>query len=195
MSRIGNLSISIPSAVTVEKTGRKVLVTGPKGSLSLEIDPKISVEVEPEKIIVNRKNDQKRVKSLHGLTRSLMANMIDGVTEGWSKDLELVGVGFRVQGGGNKLTLNIGYSHPVDVLAPEGINFEVLENTGGASGTKIKVSGIDKQLVGQVAANIRKIKIPDVYKGKGIRMVGEYVRKKLGKSGKVGVAGAVGGAK
>ena len=186
MSRIGNLPILIPSSVTVEKTGRKFLVTGPKGSLSLEIDSKISVEMEPEKIIIKRKNDQKRVKSLHGLTRSLIANMITGVQTGFSKNLELLGVGFRVEGGGSKLSLNVGYSHPVEVLAPEGITFEVSENT------KIKVSGIDKQLVGQVAANIRKIRIPDVYKGKGIRMVGEYVRKKLGKTGKIGVAEAGG---
>lgn len=184
MSRIGNAPVLIPANVTVEKSGRTVKVVGPKGSLNLEVEPEISVELDAGKIIVKRKNDQKKVKSLHGLVRSLIANMVKGVIEGWSKDLELVGVGFRAQGTGDKITLNVGYSHPVDILAPEGISFEVLENV------KIKVSGIDKQLVGQVAANIRKIRVPDVYKGKGIRYQGEYIRKKLGKTGKIGAAGA-----
>lgn len=187
MSRIGNLPILIPEIVTVEKTGRAVVVNGPKGNLKMEIDPNISIELEGNKIKVIRKNEQKKVKALHGLTRNLIANMISGVVSGWSKDLELVGVGFRATVSGNQLTLNVGFSHPVEVLAPEGITFEVSDNT------KVKVSGIDKQLVGQVAANIRAIKPPDVYKGKGIRMVGEYIRKKLGKSGKVGATGVVGG--
>ena len=123
------------------------------------------------------------------MVRSLIANNITGVTSGWNKDLELVGVGFRAQSNGNKLTLNVGYSHPVDIEAPEGVSFEVLENT------KIKVSGIDRQVVGQVAANVKKVRVPDVYKGKGIRYQGEYIRKKLGKTGKSGAAGAGGGAK
>lgn len=187
MSRIGNSPILIPSGVIVEKTGRTVGVAGPKGSLSLGVDPAIEVEIEAEKVIVKRKGEQKKVKALHGLTRSLIANMITGVTNLWSKNLELVGVGFRAQVSGNKLILNVGYSHPVEIIASEGVSFELADNT------KIKVSGIDKQLVGQVAANIKKVRIPDVYKGKGIRYEGEYIRKKVGKSAKVGAA--VGGAK
>lgn len=185
MSRVGNSPILIPEGVTVE-AGKAVLVTGPKGSLELAVDPAIGVEIKDGKVIVRRKGEQKRVKSLHGLTRNLIANNIVGVTSGWSKDLELVGVGFRAQDSGGKLTLNVGYSHPVEVEAPVGISFEVSENT------KIKISGIDKQLVGQVAANIKKIRVPDVYKGKGIRYAGEYIRKKLGKTGKVGATGAAG---
>lgn len=192
MSRIGQSPVSVPQGVTVEKTGSDLKVFGPKGSLSLKLTPEIKVEIEDNQVIVKRKNDQKKVKALHGLTRSLIANMISGVVEGWSKNLELVGVGFRAQSNGDKITLNVGFSHPVEIAAPEGIFFEVFDNTGGASGTKIKVSGFDKQLVGQVAANIRSVRPPDVYKGKGIRYEGEYVRKKLGKSGKVGVLGAGG---
>lgn len=189
MSRIGNAPILIPAGVTVSKAGQQVGVTGPKGTLSLTVDRNIEVEVVEDKVIVKRANDEKKVKALHGLTRSLIANMVIGVTEMWSKKLELVGVGFRVQLAGNKLTLNVGFSHPVEVMAPEGITFEVADNT------KIKVSGVDKGLVGQVAANVKKVKIPDAYKGKGIRYEGEYIRKKVGKSAKVGAAGAAGGAK
>lgn len=181
MSRIGNAPILIPEGVTVTKAGRKVSVTGPKGELTIETDPAILVMVEKSQIIVKRKGEQKKVKALHGLTRSLIANMILGVTSFWSKNLELVGVGFRAQTDGGKLTLNVGYSHQVEILAPVGITFEVSDNT------KIKVSGIDKQLVGQIAANIKKVRVPDVYKGKGIRFEGEYIRKKAGKSAKVGV--------
>ena len=189
MSRIGDSHILIPSGVTVEKTVGKVVVSGPKGRLNLEINSSITVEIEGEKIIVKRKNDLKKVKALHGLTRSLINNMVLGVTEGWSKNLELQGVGFRAQVDGSKLILNVGYSHPVEIEAPEGISFEVLDNT------KIKVTGFDKQLVGQISSNIKKVRVPDVYKGKGIRYQGEYIRKKVGKSAKVGAAGAVGGAK
>src|SRR3990172_6036971 len=166
MSRIGNAPILIPAGVTVEETGRTVNVTGPKGNLSLNVDPSIGVKVEGNKVVVNRKNDQKKVRALHGLTRSLIANMVEGVHNLWSKDLELVGVGFRAQVNGDKLILNVGFSHPVEIVAPEGINFEVADTT------KIKVSGIDRQLVGQVAANIRAVRAPDVYKGKGIRYAG-----------------------
>lgn len=188
MSRIGNMPIEIPSGVTVEKKGSEVVVNGPKGNLSQHIDPLISVDVEGEKIVVKRKNDEKKVCALHGLTRSLIANMINGVTEGWSKNLELVGVGFRAQVNGNEITLNVGYSHPVKVVAPKGIIFEVIDNI------KIKVSGIDKQLVGQISSNLKKVRIPDVYKGKGIRYEGEYIRKKAGKAAKAGATG-VGAAK
>lgn len=186
MSRIGNALILIPAGVTVESQDMKVKVLGPKGKLEMSVQPLISLEINDGKIIVKRKNDEKRVKALHGLTRNLIANMIIGVTNGWSKSLELVGVGFRAEVLGNKLILNVGYSHLVEVVAMEGITFEVTDNT------KIKVSGIDKQLVGQIAANLRKVRKPDVYKGKGIRYSGEYIRKKVGKSAKVGVAGAVG---
>lgn len=184
MSRIGNSPILIPPAVTVEKHGKLVAVNGPKGHLELNVQPAINVEIEGQNLIIKRKNDQKRVKALHGLTRSLIANMILGVTEGWAKFLELVGVGFRAEVSGSRLVLNVGYSHPIEMEAPQGITFEVIDNT------KIKVSGIDKQLVGQVSANLKKVRIPDVYKGKGIRFQGEYIRKKVGKSAKVGVSGA-----
>ncbi len=189
MSRIGNAPITIPVGVTVERNGREVAVSGPKGVLKIELDPAISLDVEGSTVTVKRKNDQKKVKALHGLTRSLVANMIIGVSNLWSKNLELVGVGFRATSAGdeqssssNKLVLNVGYSHPVEISAPEGITFEVTDNT------KIKVAGADKQLVGQLAANIKKVRIPDVYKGKGIRYEGEYIRKKVGKSAKVGLA-------
>lgn len=186
MSRIGNLPIIIPSGVTVEKNGSSLSVTGSKGALNLTIVPEITVEIADSQIIVKRKNDQKKVKSLHGLIRNLIANMIVGVSEGWSKNLELVGVGFRAEVKGEKLVLNVGYSHQVEVEPVLGVTFEVADNT------KIKVSGIDKQVVGQIAANIKKIRVPDVYKGKGIRYQGEYIRKKVGKSAKVGAAGAAG---
>lgn len=186
MSRIGNSPINIPLGVTIEQNGQNILVRGPKGSLSLTVNPEIKAEVAEGKIIVKRKNDLKKVKALHGLTRNLINNMVLGVTDGWNKFLELVGVGFRAQVNGNKLILNVGYSHPVEIVSPEGILFEVSDNT------KIKVTGFDKQLVGQVAANIKKVRIPDVYKGKGIRYQGEYIRKKVGKSAKVGAAQAAG---
>ncbi len=181
MSRIGNAPILIIEGVTVAKSGRSLSVTGPKEELKLEIDSAISVEITTDQIIVKRSSEQKKVKALHGLTRSLIANMILGVTKGWSKNLELVGIGFRAQTDGVKLTLNVGYSHQVEILAPAGITFEVSDNT------KIKVTGTSKQLVGQIAANIKKVRVPDVYKGKGIRYEGEYIRKKAGKSAKTGV--------
>lgn len=184
MSRIGNSPILIPTEVRFEKTGQKVSVTGSKGILTLTVDRSISLEITDNQVLVKRKNDQKKVKALHGLTRSLLANMVMGVTNLWGKNLELIGVGFRAQTSGNKLILNVGFSHPVEIATPEGIAFEVTDNT------KIKVSGIDKQLVGQIAANIKKVRVPDVYKGKGIRYEGEYIRKKVGKSAKVGAAGA-----
>lgn len=184
MSRIGNAPITIPAGVTVSQTGRDISVNGPKGTLNLIVDPQITVEIKGDQVSVKRKNEQKKIKAMHGLTRNLIANMITGVTNLWSKDLELVGVGFRAQVMGDKLVLNVGYSHPVEVISPEGITFEVADNV------KIKVSGIDKQLVGQLAANIKKVRVPDVYKGKGIRYQGEYIRKKVGKSAKVGAAGA-----
>ncbi len=187
MSRIGSLPILIPDNVEVIKTGKHLMVKGDKGSLEIDIDQNINVEMDSKQIIFKRKNDQKKAKALHGLTRSLVANMIAGVTVGWSKSLQLVGVGFRAQTMDNKIILNVGFSHTVEVLTPPGISFEVFDNT------KIVVSGIDKQLVGQVAANLKKVRVPDVYKGKGIRYEGEYIRKKVGKAGKVGAAATGGG--
>lgn len=182
MSRIGNAPITIPAGVTVERSGKALNVSGPKGVLKIELDPAISLDVEGSRLTIKRANDQKRVKALHGLTRSLVANMISGVNNLWSKNLELIGVGFRAQVSGDKLILNVGYSHPVEISALEGITFEVADNT------KIKISGADRQLVGQIAAKVKKVRIPDVYKGKGIRYEGEYIRKKVGKSAKVGLA-------
>ncbi len=184
MSRIGNALIEIPSGVSVEQTDRKVVVKGAKGELNITIDPMIMMEVADGQIIVKRKNEVKRVKALHGLTRSLLFNMVKGVSEGWVKGLELVGVGYRAQSSGDKLNLTVGYSHPVEILAPEGITFEVKDNT------KISVSGIDKILVGQMAANIRKVRPPEPYQGKGIRYQGEHIKRKAGKAGKVGAGGA-----
>jgi large subunit ribosomal protein L6 len=180
MSRIGNAPITIPTGVTVEQTGAHLVVNGSKGKLELDIQRGIEVAINDNIINVSRKNEQQKVKALHGLSRSLINNMVIGVSEGWTKNLELVGVGYRVVGGGDKLTLAVGYSHPVEVSAPEGIDFEVKDTT------KITVSGISKELVGQVAAKIRDVRKPEVYKGKGIRYQGEYVKKKAGKAGKVG---------
>lgn len=178
MSRIGNNPITIPQGVEINTEGSLVTVKGPKGSLSMELNPAVSIEIEDGKIKVSAKKGYEKGPALHGLTRSLISNMVIGVSDGWTKDLEMVGVGYRAQGGGDALTLNVGFSHPVTIKAPEGITFAVLENT------KIKVSGANKILVGQIAANIRGVKPPEVYQGKGIRYAGEYVRKKVGKAGK-----------
>lgn len=184
MSRIGNALIQIPSGVEVLVTGSDVAVKGPKGELKLILQPQVSVEVKDGQVTVKRKNDEKLAKSIHGLTRALINNMVKGVSEGWVKNLEMVGVGYRAQGGGENLTFNVGFSHQVNIKAPIGITLGVTDNT------KISVSGIDRELVGQIAANIRGIKPPEVYQGKGIRYVGEYVRKKPGKAGKAVVGGA-----
>lgn len=182
MSRIGNNPIIIPAEVSINIEGLKIEVSGPKGKLESEFRKEIKVELADSVLLVKRKKEDRISRSLHGLTRTLINNMVLGVTEGWSKNLELVGVGYRAQGGGEDLTLAVGYSHPVIIKAPIGISFAVFDNT------KISITGIDKNLVGQVAANIRAVKPPEVYKGKGIRYAGEYVRKKPGKAGK----GAVG---
>lgn len=178
MSRIGESPITIPNNVTIITEDKVITVTGPKGNLTLTTLPQVKVEQQENILVVKRKKDDKFSKSVHGLTRSLLSNMVVGVTDGWKKDLEMVGVGYRAQGGGDTLTLSVGFSHPVTIKAPEGILFAVAENT------KISVSGIDRALVGQTAANIRGIKPPEVYKGKGIRLAGEYVRRKAGKAGK-----------
>lgn len=180
MSRIGNAPILIPANITVEINGQEVSVKGPLGELSMEYLPKIKVEVAGNQIIVKRIKEDKFSKSLHGLTRSLINNMVLGVEKGWEKKLELVGVGYRTQINGNKLVLNVGFSHPVEVEMPENIKFVVTDNT------KIAISGIDKIKVGQIAAKIRDVRPPEPYKGKGIRYEGEYIRRKAGKAGKVG---------
>ena len=185
MSRIGNAPIQIPSGVEVVKTGNSIVVKGPKGELNLDFDRAITVDIADNVITLKRKNDIKKNKSMHGLTRALLSNMVVGVSDGWSKKLELVGVGYRAAYTGEKLVLSVGFSHPVEIVAPEGIQFEVTDNT------KLTVSGISRELVGQTSANIRGIKPPEPYKGKGIRYVGEYIRRKAGKAGKVG-AGATG---
>lgn len=178
MSRIGRLPISVPSGVEVKIDGNNVAVKGSKGALSLQVANPITLSLEDGTITVARPNDERESRSLHGLTRSLIANMITGVTEGYKKDLEIIGTGYRVQAKGQDLEFALGYSHPITVKAPEGISF----NVEGA--TKLSVSGISKQQVGEVAANIRKLRKPDPYKGKGIRYVGEQIRRKVGKAGK-----------
>ena len=178
MSRIGKLPISIPSGVDVAIDGNNVKVKGPKGELELTVASPIEVKVEDGQIVVTRPNDERESRSLHGLTRTLVANNIIGVTEGYKKDLEIHGTGYRVLAKGSDLEFSLGYSHTVPVEAPEGITF----TTDGA--TKFAVSGIDKQLVGQVAANIRRLRKTDPYKGKGIRYEGEQIRRKVGKAGK-----------
>ncbi|MGY4719653.1 50S ribosomal protein L6 [Naumannella cuiyingiana] len=180
MSRIGKLPITVPSGVEVKIDGRHVEVKGPKGTLSHTIAEPITVERSDNgEIAVSRPDDERVSKSLHGLTRTLVANMVAGVTEGYEKKLEIVGVGYRViSKGPAELEFNLGFSHPVNVKAPEGITFAV-ENP-----TKFSVQGIDKQAVGEVAANIRKIRKPEPYKGKGVRYAGEHVRRKVGKAGK-----------
>ncbi|MGB5167387.1 MAG: 50S ribosomal protein L6 [Acidimicrobiia bacterium] len=177
MSRIGKAPIELPSGVELTNEGNVVVVKGPKGSLSQEIDPRVSLSIEGGVVTVVRDNDEREVRALHGLYRALIANMVIGVSAGYSKELQAVGVGYRGALKGSTLELQVGYSHPVAIEAPEGITFEVPEPT------KFIVSGIDKQLVGQVAANIRAVRPPEPYKGKGIRYVDEYVRRKAGKAG------------
>jgi len=179
MSRIGRLPIPVPAGVDVAIAGQDVTVKGPKGELALTVVSPIQVErAEDGTLAVTRPNDERANRSLHGLTRTLIANMVTGVTAGYSKNLEIVGVGYRVQPKGAGLEFALGYSHPIQVDAPDGIAFSV------ESPTKLTVSGIDKQQVGEVAANIRKLRKPEPYKGKGIRYAGEVVRRKVGKAGK-----------
>jgi large subunit ribosomal protein L6 len=178
MSRIGRLPIPVPSGVKVEITGQDVAVSGPKGSLSLTVADPITIGVDGDEVQVSRPNDERENRALHGLTRSLVNNMIIGVTEGYTKNMEISGTGYRVVPKGSDLEFSLGYSHPVLVKAPEGISFQV------ESPTKFSVSGIDKQLVGEVAANIRKIRKLDPYKGKGVRYADETIRRKAGKAGK-----------
>ena len=180
MSRIGRLPIAIPAGVDVTIDGRTVTVKGPKGQLSRELHPDIAVSREDGSIVVTRPTEQKTHKQLHGLTRTLVNNMVVGVTDGYRKGLEITGVGYRAVKVGEKLQLSLGYSHPVEIDPPSGISFEV-ENP-----TRLAVVGIDKELVGQIAAKVRATRKPEPYKGKGVRYAGEYIRRKAGKAGKIG---------
>ena len=178
MSRIGKAPITVPSGVDVKVDGQTVTVKGPKGELTQVLPGAISVAIEDGTLTVNRPDDHRDNRSLHGLSRSLVNNMIVGVTEGYKQDMEIFGVGYRVVAKGRDLEFALGYSHPVPVTAPDGITFAV----DGA--TKFSISGIDKQQVGQIAANIKRLRKHDPYKGKGIRYAGEQVRRKVGKTGK-----------
>lgn len=178
MSRIGKLPVTVPAGVEVKIDGQHVAVKGPKGNLELDIAPRITAEMENGEIVVKRANEERTSRSLHGLTRTLIYNMVVGVTEGYSKSLEIVGTGYRVVAKGNALEFALGFSHPVTIEAPEGVNFTV------EGPTKFTVHGIDKQLVGETAARIRKLRKPEPYKGKGVRYAGEQVRRKAGKAGK-----------
>lgn len=177
MSRIGRTPIAVPAGVDVKIDGNVVTVKGPKGTLVKEINPVITASVEDGHIIVKRPNDEKESRSLHGLTRSLIANMVTGVTEGYKKELEVNGVGYRASKDGKKLVLNIGYSHPVIVEEIDGITIDV------PSANSVVINGIDKQLVGQFAADVRKKREPEPYKGKGIKYKDEVIRRKEGKTG------------
>ena len=178
MSRIGKLPIPVPTGVEVKIDGSTVSVKGPKGTLTHEVPTPIEVSLEDNTIVVARPDDERDSRSLHGLTRTLIANQITGVTTGYNKGLEIVETGYRVTAKGSDIEFALGYSHPIFVKAPEGITFTVEGNT------KLTVSGIDKQAVGEVAANLRKLRKPEPYKGKGVRYAGEVVRRKAGKAGK-----------
>jgi large subunit ribosomal protein L6 len=180
MSRIGKRPIPVPAKVTVTIDGQAVAVKGPKGELSRVLPPEVKVVQEGDTVLVNRVNDSRAARQRHGLCRTLVANMVEGVSQGFQKKLEIQGVGYRAAVTGTKLTLNVGYSKPVEIDAPAGIQLEVPKDKN----TSIIVSGINKELVGNVAAQIRDVRPPEVYKGKGIRYEGEVVRLKAGKSGK-----------
>ena len=178
MSRIGKDPVVVPSGVEVTINGQDIAVKGPKGQLSLTISEPITVAQEDSRLVFSRPDDERRNRSLHGLTRTLVDNMVTGVTKGYEKKMEIFGVGYRVQQKGSNLEFALGYSHPVPIEAPDGITFAV------ESPTKFSVSGIDKQKVGQISAVIHGLRKPDPYKGKGIRYAGEVVRRKVGKTGK-----------
>ena len=175
MSRIGNRVLTIPAGVNVTVENNTITVKGPKGELNYTFDKNITVTVDGETLKVARANETKTVKSLHGTTNALIANMLVGVSEGFTKSLEAIGVGYRFNVAGKKITVNAGYSNPVEVTVPEGLSVEAVSNT------EIEIKGIDKQKVSEFAANVRKIREPEPYKGKGIRYKGEYVRRKEGK--------------
>lgn len=177
MSRVGRRPIAIPNGVTVERTGEEVRVKGPKGNLSERVPATISVEVADGSVRFSRPDDRRQSRALHGLARALVANMVAGVTEGFRKELQIEGVGYRAEAQGQKLTLALGFSHPVVVEVPKGIQVSVEANT------RIQVEGIDRQQVGQFAADVRAIRTPEPYKGKGIRYADERIRRKVGKAG------------
>jgi large subunit ribosomal protein L6 len=178
MSRVGKKPIEIPAGVTVTENNGHVTVKGPKGELSRTFNPDITINIEENVINISRPTDNKEHRALHGTTRALIANMVEGVSKGFERNLELIGVGYRAQKQGKKLVLNVGYSHPVEIEPEEGLEIEVPANT------KISVKGTDKERVGALAANIRGVRPPEPYKGKGIRYEGEFVRRKEGKTGK-----------
>ncbi|MGO3732569.1 MAG: 50S ribosomal protein L6 [Vagococcus sp.] len=178
MSRIGNKPVVIPAGVTVTQNGTDVTVKGPKGEMTRAFSSNITLNIEEGVVTLSRPDDSKENKTLHGTMRANLNNMVVGVSEGFAKSLELIGVGYRAQLQGNKLVLNVGYSHPVEFVAPEGITVEVPSNT------QITVKGYNKEVVGEFAANVRGVRPPEPYKGKGIRYVGEFVRRKEGKTGK-----------
>ena len=180
MSRIGRLPIAVPATVDVTIDGRTLTVKGPKGSLTGALHPDMILSREESQLVVTRPTEQKTHKQLHGLTRTLVNNMVVGVTDGYRKGLEITGVGYRAALNGKKLTLNLGYSHPIEIDPPAGISFEV------ESPTRLAVVGIDKELVGQLAAQVRSTRKPEPYKGKGVRYAGEKIRRKAGKAGKIG---------
>jgi large subunit ribosomal protein L6 len=180
MSRIGRRPIAIPAGVEITLDGPRITVRGPKGELQRSLPPAIRVTVADGEVLVERPSEAKPHRELHGLTRTLVANMVEGVTNGYRKTLEISGVGYRAQKVGEKLQLTLGYSHPVDIDAPAGISFEV------DTPTRLSVVGIDKELVGQVAAGVRASRKPEPYKGKGVRYLGEQIRRKAGKTGKIG---------
>ena len=178
MYRVGKKPVEIPAGVTVTLNGNTVTVKGPKGELTRTFHSDIEIKVEDNIVVVNRPSDEKLHRSLHGTTRAIIANMVEGVSKGFERNLELIGVGYRAQKQGKKLVLNVGYSHPVEIEPEEGIEIEVPANT------KISIKGTDKERVGALAANIRDVRPPEPYKGKGIRYEGEHVRRKEGKTGK-----------
>ncbi|WP_017729583.1 50S ribosomal protein L6 [Halalkalibacterium ligniniphilum] len=178
MSRVGNKPVVIPSGVTITLNENLLTVKGPKGELKRELHPDMKITIEENQVTVERPSDVKEHRALHGTTRSLINNMVEGVSKGYEKALELIGVGYRASKSGQKLVLNVGYSHPVEIVPEAGIEIDVPSNT------KVVVKGIDKERVGAVASNIRSVRLPEPYKGKGIRYEGEYVRRKEGKTGK-----------
>jgi len=180
MSRIGRLPITVPPSVDVSIVGRDITVKGPKGTLSRALHPDMRVSMEGSTIVVERPTEAKHHKQLHGLTRTLVANMVTGVTDGYRKPLEITGVGYRAAKVGDNLQLNLGYSHPIEITPPAGVSFEV------ESPVRLAVVGIDKELVGQVAAQVRATRKPEPYKGKGVHYLGEQIRRKAGKAGKIG---------
>jgi len=180
MSRIGNKPIPVPKGVTIQLEGTKMLVKGPKGSLEQEFRPEVNINQEADQIVVTRPAETNMHRSLHGLTRTLISNMVTGVTDGFTRNLEIAGVGYRVAKDGSALVFSLGFSHPVRIEPPDGITFNV------ETPTRFSVSGIDKQVVGEQAAQIRKLRKPEPYKGKGITYQGERVRRKAGKAGKIG---------